>query len=248
VGGSDRALAGEVGLDPDVSVGHRLARPLPRPRPRRNTICSMSYWTDIFTLETRAQAAARGFSVSGFPPPTAGKAGYSIGMFERVRPGDVFLCYCKGPASRWVGALRVTGDVFQSEEPVWGLTAEGQVRYPWRYPVEPVVTVDPVAGSSDASEAKSAGRGTGAHPARRSSDPARRECQGDRGRRGGGRTSDPYGDPGEAARHRPVRGLRRLGRRSRHLLERPAARRGLPTRPAGLSQRSRRAASCGTST
>ncbi len=67
-------------------------------------------------------------------------------MFERVRPGDVFLCYCKGPASRWVGALRVTGDVFQSEEPVWGLTAEGQVRYPWRYPVDPVVTVDPVAG------------------------------------------------------------------------------------------------------
>jgi hypothetical protein len=106
----------------------------------------MSYWTDIFTLETWAQAAARDFSVSGFPPPTPGKGGYSIGMFERVRPGDIFLCYCKGPASRWVGALRVTGDVFQSEEPVWGLTAEGQVRYPWRYPVEPVVTVDPVAG------------------------------------------------------------------------------------------------------
>jgi hypothetical protein len=106
----------------------------------------MSYWTDIFTLETWAQAAARDFSVSGFPPPTPGKGGYSIGMFERVRPGDVFLCYCKGPASRWVGALRVTGDVFQSEEPVWGLTAEGQVRYPWRYPVDPVVTVDPVAG------------------------------------------------------------------------------------------------------
>jgi hypothetical protein len=67
-------------------------------------------------------------------------------MFERVRPSDVFLCYCKGPASRWVGALRVTGEVFQSEEPVWGLTAEGPVRYPWRYPVEPVVTLDPVAG------------------------------------------------------------------------------------------------------
>lgn len=97
-------------------------------------------------METWAQAEAHGFRVSGFPPPTEGKGGYSVGMFERVRPGDVLLCYCKGPASRWVGALRVTGDVFQGDEPVWGLTAEGQVRYPWRYAVEPVVTLDPTVG------------------------------------------------------------------------------------------------------
>ena len=106
----------------------------------------MSYWSDIFTLETWAQAGARNFRVSGFPPPTPGKGGYSTGMFERVRAGDILLCYCKGPASRWVGALSVSGDVFQSDEPVWGLTAEGKVRYPWRYNVEPVVTLDPVAG------------------------------------------------------------------------------------------------------
>jgi hypothetical protein len=36
--------------------------------------------------------------------------------------------------------------VFQSDEPVWGLTAEEEVRYPWRYPVDPVIAVDPVAG------------------------------------------------------------------------------------------------------
>jgi hypothetical protein len=106
----------------------------------------MSYWTDIFTLETWAQAEARSFSVTGFPPPTPGKGGYSVGMFERVEPGDILLCYCKGPASRWVGALRVEGDVFQSDEPVWGLTAKGEVRYPWRFAVEPVVTLDPVEG------------------------------------------------------------------------------------------------------
>jgi hypothetical protein len=84
--------------------------------------------------------------VSGFPPPTAGKGGYSVGMFERVRPGDVFLCYCKGPVSRWVGALGVTGNVFQSEEPVWGLTEDGEVRYPWRYSVESIFTLDPARG------------------------------------------------------------------------------------------------------
>jgi hypothetical protein len=106
----------------------------------------MSYWTDIFTLETWAQAEARGFRVSGFPPPTPGKGGYSIGMFERVRSGDIFLCYCKTPARRWVGALRVEGEVFQSEEPVWGLTDTGEARFPWRYSVEPVVTLDPARG------------------------------------------------------------------------------------------------------
>lgn len=106
----------------------------------------MAYWTDIFTLETWAQAEAEGFRVSGFPPPTQGRGGYSTGMFERVRPGDVFVCYCKSPARRWIGALRVTGDVFQSEEPVWGLSEDGQSRFPWRYPVEPVVALDPERG------------------------------------------------------------------------------------------------------
>lgn len=106
----------------------------------------MGYWTDIFTLETWAQAEARGFKVTGFPPPTPGKGGYSKAVFERVRPGDVLLCYCKRPASRWVGALRVTGPVFQSDEPIWGLSETGEPRYPWRFPAEPVVVLDPTRG------------------------------------------------------------------------------------------------------
>ena len=56
-----------------------------------------------------------------------GKGGYSVGMFERVKPGDVFLCYCKGPAMRWVGALRVKGEAFQSDEPVWGLRRQAKL-------------------------------------------------------------------------------------------------------------------------
>ena len=110
------------------------------------TIASVSYWTDVFTLETWAQAEAQEFRVSGFPPPTTGKGGYSMRMFERVRPGDVLLCYCKTPAQRWVGGLRVTGGVFQSGEPVWGLSETGEPRYPWRFPVEPVVVLEPTRG------------------------------------------------------------------------------------------------------
>ena len=67
-------------------------------------------------------------------------------MFERVSEGDVLLCYCKAPASRWVGALRVTGPVFQDTEPVWGLTESGEARFPWRFPVEPVAALDPEYG------------------------------------------------------------------------------------------------------
>ena len=45
-----------------------------------------------------------------------------------------------------MGALRVTGEVFQSEEPIWGLTAEGEARYPWRYSADPLVTLNPSKG------------------------------------------------------------------------------------------------------
>ena len=106
----------------------------------------VAYWTDIFTLETWAQAEARGFTVSGFPEPTPGKGGYSVGMFERVNAGDIFICYCKKPAQRWVGALRVTGEVFQSDEPVWGLAETGEARYPWRYKTEPIIALEPARG------------------------------------------------------------------------------------------------------
>lgn len=106
----------------------------------------MTYWTDIFTLETWAQAEAHGFKVTGFPPPTQGRGGYSTGMFARVEPGDIFLCYCKGPASRWVGALRVTGEVFRSAEPIWGIDEAGEARFPWRFPAERVIALDPAQG------------------------------------------------------------------------------------------------------
>jgi hypothetical protein len=117
----------------------------------------VAYWTDIFTLETWAQAEKTGFSVSGFPAPTAGKGGYSTGMFDRVQTGDILLCYCKGPATRWVGALSVTGPVFQDAEPVWGLAESGEVRFPWRFPIEPVITLDPARGVPGSEVAASVG-------------------------------------------------------------------------------------------
>jgi hypothetical protein len=106
----------------------------------------MAFWTDIFTLETWAQAEKQGWKVTGFPAPTKTKGGYSERMFARVNPADVLICYCKAPAARWVGALRVTGAAFVGSEPVWGLAEDGSVRFPWRFPAEPMVALDPTRG------------------------------------------------------------------------------------------------------
>ncbi len=114
----------------------------------------MAFWTDIFTLETWAQAEKQVWKVTGFPAPTKTKGGYSERMFARVKAGDVLVCYCKGPAARWVGALRVTGPAFAGDEPVWGLAEDGSVRFPWRFPAEPIVTLDPTRGIPGAEVAR----------------------------------------------------------------------------------------------
>lgn len=112
----------------------------------------MAFWTDVFTLETWAQARARGYKVSGFPAPTPGAGGYSNRTFSKVSEGDVLLCYCKKPAARWVGALRVMSPMYTSEEPIWGLDSIGNARFPARYDVEPITALDP-AFALDGNEA-----------------------------------------------------------------------------------------------
>jgi hypothetical protein len=106
----------------------------------------VSYWTDIFTLETWAQAEQHGWNVSGFPAPTKARGGYGDRTFGRIRVGDVLLCYCKSPAARWVGALKVNGGMYIDDEPVWGLREDGTVRFPARFAVEPLVVLDPARG------------------------------------------------------------------------------------------------------
>jgi hypothetical protein len=113
----------------------------------------MAYWTDVFTLETWAQAKLRGYRVTGFPPPTPGPGGYSDKGFAKVSPGDILLCYCKKPAARWVGALRVLGSAYQSDEPVWGIDREGRPRFPTRFNVEPIVALEPTLGLDGAEAA-----------------------------------------------------------------------------------------------
>jgi hypothetical protein len=101
------------------------------------------FFTDIFTVETWEQAKARDWKVSGFPAPTTTRGGYFQSTFDRVKPGDVLLCYVKAPAKRWVGALRVESEMrLDYEDDVWGRDEGGRARFPARFQTTPLKVLD----------------------------------------------------------------------------------------------------------
>lgn len=102
----------------------------------------VTYFTDIFTIETWAAVSERDYAVSGFPAPTATRGGYFQSTFDAVKVGDVLACYVKAPAKRWVGALRVESEMYADEhDAVWGYDEEGHVRFPARFHTNPIQTL-----------------------------------------------------------------------------------------------------------
>jgi hypothetical protein len=62
--------------------------------------------------------------------------------WERVVAGDRVVFYLTGVKA--IGGLcRVTGAPFESHEKIWGSASKPLEDYPWRFPTEPVVTLDP---------------------------------------------------------------------------------------------------------
>jgi len=62
--------------------------------------------------------------------------------WERVAPGDRVFLYVTGVKA--IGAVcRVTGSPFESHEKVWGSDAKPLEDYPWRFPTEPVIALEP---------------------------------------------------------------------------------------------------------
>lgn len=93
-----------------------------------------AYWNDVFTVETWNEALAHGLTTTGFRKTR-------LKIAERVRVGDVLICYLHGH-SRFIGALEVTGHAYYAEEPrIWKVDA-----FPVRLAVRPIVTVDPASG------------------------------------------------------------------------------------------------------
>lgn len=91
-----------------------------------------SYWINLFTAETWAEASAASFAVAGFRTTRAAFA-------KKIVPGDVLLCYLGGGISRWVGALEAVSGPFVASEPrIW--TSEP---FPVRLKTKPIVMLTP---------------------------------------------------------------------------------------------------------
>lgn len=92
----------------------------------------MNYWLDLFTPYTWSRFWDHGGDISGFRPRQRKAA------FERVRPGDQFLCYIV-KLSRWAGVLEVTSTAFEDDTPIF---AESNDPFPIRFRVKKRIALD----------------------------------------------------------------------------------------------------------
>jgi hypothetical protein len=93
----------------------------------------MQYWLDLFTGATWKEFLSSGANVTGFRE-TQWKA------VQRIKPGDVMLCYLTG-LSRWVGVLEVVSDGYLDETPIWSTD-----RFPSRVRVKTLIALKPEHG------------------------------------------------------------------------------------------------------
>lgn len=92
----------------------------------------MAYLLNVFSTETWDTFLENEATVTGFEPRRSQIAK------ERVEVGDIFLCYLTG-LSRWCGALVVTSDAYDADDPIFDKPDPFTVRF-W---VKPLVLLKP---------------------------------------------------------------------------------------------------------
>lgn len=92
----------------------------------------LNYWLDLFTPYTWTRFREHGATISGFRPRQRHVA------FERIKPGDVFVCYLV-KLSRWCGVLEVVSQAFEDATPIF---ADDNDPFPIRFKVRPRVILD----------------------------------------------------------------------------------------------------------
>ncbi|MCK5564068.1 MAG: hypothetical protein KAJ07_02385 [Planctomycetes bacterium] len=92
----------------------------------------MNYWLDLFTGTTWDEFRNYGANVTGFRPRMKG-------ALQRVKPGDVFLCYLT-KVMHWVGALEIIGES-KDKTQIWK-----NDEYPVRFDVKPIIMLDAEIG------------------------------------------------------------------------------------------------------
>jgi len=72
----------------------------------------VTYWLDLFTIETWKEFKEAGGTISGFRESRWSRV-------QRMKPGDRLLCYAVA-LKRWIAVLEVTSEPFFSDEPrIW---------------------------------------------------------------------------------------------------------------------------------
>lgn len=92
----------------------------------------MECWLDLFTGTTWEEFRKAGAKVSGFRYRRRS-------LVERIKPGDILLCYLTG-VMRWVGALEVVGPS-KNTSPIWK-----EDEFPVRLDVRPLIMLNPEKG------------------------------------------------------------------------------------------------------
>lgn len=92
----------------------------------------MSYFLNLFTLETWSAFCEHGADVSGFRERQRRQA------HERIKEGDTFLCYLVR-VSRWCGALRIVSNAYHDEETIF----QDPDPFVIRFKVKPIVLLEP---------------------------------------------------------------------------------------------------------
>ena len=96
----------------------------------------MTYWLNLFTVETWQEFKDAGGNITGFR-----EARWS--RVQKVQPHDIMLCYLVG-AYRWIGALEVTGEAFfdaSEDSRIWS-----KDQFPARLPVRIISELTPETG------------------------------------------------------------------------------------------------------
>ena len=91
----------------------------------------MAYFLDLFTPDTRRAFREKDAEITGFRKRRWRSA-------ERVRRGDIFLCYLTG-LSRWWAALETQSEFYDDDSPIFG----DPDPYTARFKVKPIIILDP---------------------------------------------------------------------------------------------------------
>ena len=91
-------------------------------------------WVLTGSLENLRATREHGFRVIGMKERRRA-------MAEQIEPGDRIVFYVTGMQA-FGGGVRVTGELYESREPVWPGKPGKPDAYPWRFPTEPEIVLE----------------------------------------------------------------------------------------------------------